>query len=93
MKELNDFIRDRRNGRIYWVVDIDHENKIYTLEYIVKVGFGLEEDEKATMGFSFDEVKDNFDEEASHYNKRGGINDRKKKTQSCSQKKSNGKEF
>jgi len=47
-------------------LDIDYTNKLYLLEYIVEAGDGLEEDVKATIGFSFDEVINNFDEEKKH---------------------------
>ena len=61
--EKGDFIRSRKNKKIYWIVDIDYKNRLYTLEYITKAGNGFEEDEKATIGFGFDEVRSNFDEE------------------------------
>jgi len=61
--EKGDFVRWRKNGKIYWVVDIDYKQNIYTLEYLIKAGDGFEEDEKATIGFGFDEVRNNFDEE------------------------------
>ncbi|MBU0962275.1 MAG: hypothetical protein KKD48_00020 [Nanoarchaeota archaeon] len=47
-------------------MDIDYTNKLYLLEYIVEAGNGLEEDIKATIGFSFNEVINNFDEEKRH---------------------------
>lgn len=64
--EIGDFVRSRKNGRIYWIVDVDYKNKIYILEYMIKAGDGLEEDEKAIVGFDFEELKSNFDEETNH---------------------------
>ena len=61
--EKGDFVRNRKNDKIYWIIDIDYQNKMYLLEYIVKAGDGFEEDEKRTIGFGFDEVRNNFDEE------------------------------
>ena len=61
--EKGDFVRNRKNDKIYWIIDIDYQNKMYLLEYIVKAGSGFEDDEKRTIGFSFDEVRNNFDEE------------------------------
>jgi len=66
MKEIGDFIRSRRNGRIYWIVEIDYKNKIYVLEYLLKAGNGFEEDNRRTVAFDFNEVRTNFDEEKKH---------------------------
>lgn len=63
MLELGDFVKSRKNGKIYWIVTINYKDRIYTLEYLIKAGNGFEEDEKATIGFDFDEVRNNFDEE------------------------------
>ena len=63
MKEYGDFVKDNRTGRIYWIIDIDYENKIYVLEYIVKAGKGNEPDKKEAIAFDFDEVAENFEEE------------------------------
>ena len=64
--EIGDFVKNRKNGKIYWIIDIDYKNRIYVLEYMIKAGNGLEEDEKNTIAFDFDELKDNFDEEEYH---------------------------
>ena len=64
--EIGDFVKNRKNGKIYWIIDIDYKNKIYILEYMIKAGDGLEEDEKGIIAFDFEEVKNNFDEEAYH---------------------------
>ena len=64
--EIGDFVRSRKNGKIYWIVDIDYKNRIYVLEYMIKAGEGFEEDEKKTVAFDFDELGSNFDEEENH---------------------------
>ena len=64
--EIGDFVKSRRNGKIYWIIDIDYKNRIYVLEYMIKAGKGFEEDEKRTVAFDFDELKGNFDEEKNH---------------------------
>lgn len=66
MKEINDFVRDRRDGKIYWIVEINYETEIYTLKYMVEAGEGLGEDKKAILGFDFNEVRENFEEVESH---------------------------
>lgn len=64
--EIGDFVRSRKNGKIYWIIDIDYKNRIYILEYMIKAGDGFEEDEKRTIAFDFDELRSNFDEEVKH---------------------------
>ena len=64
--EIGDFVKNRKNGKIYWIIDIDYKNRIYVLEYMVEAGTGLEEDEKRTIAFDFNELKNNFDEEERH---------------------------
>ena len=64
MKEKGDFIRNRETGKVYWIEDIDYKNRIYVLEHVIKMGNGLEDDEKEIVGFDFDEVAENFEEES-----------------------------
>jgi len=66
MKEIGDFVRNRKNGKIYWVKKIDYKNRMYILEYLIEAGNGLEEDTKDIVAFDFDEVRANFDEESKH---------------------------
>ena len=61
--EKGDFIRSRKNGKIYWIVEIDYKTERYVLEYMIKAGNSFEEDEKGRVGFDFSEVRSNFDEE------------------------------